>query len=602
MILESILMIAASCAAGGVTDEPDPGENVVRVYDVAAITATRLGGSVGQGLLPYLGPGPAIDEEAPEAPFDVDRVMEILNETFPEEMEYEGRAMWSDGRDRILIRGPESLQLRMREVLAFLERSLTSRVELTVDVVTFAQESADTGAPSGFVSLREAEALRAGSQRGARVQTHRLDLIPGRAARVDLTREHTIVLDYDLEIAQGAFIHDPIVGTLSVGTNLTVRAHPMPGGGLGLALTIRRGEALGDVTQHFVRHRGMVGDESGHDFVDAPRSLQKLDVLSRSITCNTLLPDEKALVFRSRTDLSGAQGTELVIVRRTGGSLSAFHHLGEGPDSGKLVLIDSEAVAPPHARVIGPLLDEYSGDAEERNLDRMWWWRGSYPQLASVVRSGDVDMVAEMLDRSNTGFYLNMAGPWLVGIRSADLLQEIADAGAALNDVAAVVATYSQRAVPLEIGLRLRRSGRSPSEAVSCVLPVRAGEDCATVIGVERLIEWDYDVEVAQFASAADLQVRLAFDGLALKLRPSVGPSGDLVLDVRGEAHLLSSQRRLELDGPHSETLDQGSYDRLVLDDRLVAPAGEGSRTFVLGDASERGGEGSLTLEVTVRR
>ena len=54
---------------------------------------------------------------------------------------------------------------------------------------------------------------------------------------LDLSRDEPVVTDFDVEIAQGAAIQDPIVTVVSTGTRLSARAAPAEDG-MFLALTI----------------------------------------------------------------------------------------------------------------------------------------------------------------------------------------------------------------------------------------------------------------------------------------------------------------------------------------------------------------------------
>jgi hypothetical protein len=131
-------------------------------------------------------------------------------------------------------------------------------------------------------------------------------------------------------------------------------------------------------------------------------------------------------------------------------------------------------------------------------------------------------------------------------------------------------------------------------------MPIRFGENGCMVLATEAIEVADYDVEVAQSASVADSQMRIGFDGIAVRARPSLALSGDLVVDVAARAHVRRGKsREFELGVPSLGRLDQSTHDQLFARENLVFGKAEGApKRFVLGDAAEGSTSGSLSFEI----
>jgi hypothetical protein len=210
--------------------------------------------------------------------------------------------------------------------------------------------------------------------------------------------------------------------------------------------------------------------------------------------------------------------------------------------------------------------------------------------------------------------------PYLTGIgvpESGFLLEWVSERFSTWRSVGPwVVAAYDPAwdegaSVELE---KLTQSGSSPSrlvdvelralsrgvEAASWKLPLRVGTPAAAVVGISTSSLVDFDVEVAQFAAAADAEVYPQFSGLAFRGAAAAREGGGLSLELGAVAHLRrTAPRMVNLDGPYITSLEKTVCEKLHVEERLQAPPGAPA-AIVLGDrAGDQGG--TLSLSITLQ-
>ena len=102
----------------------------------------------------------------------------------------------------MFLRAPQALHDRVERVLGFLDETLNAHVELTVD---FLRIGRDAKLPTrSRVKLDELESVLAST--GEVLERRRIELRvrADTAAIVDLSQEHSVVINYQAEIAQGS--------------------------------------------------------------------------------------------------------------------------------------------------------------------------------------------------------------------------------------------------------------------------------------------------------------------------------------------------------------------------------------------------------------
>lgn len=574
-------------------DEPRPA-SVLRTYDLAALTGLYDGGGITEYLFPSMTP------VGWQEPYDVDLfedgvdvVVGLLQHLTGDEFDYQGRSLTVDDRERLVVLAPPSVQKDVQAILAGLEGAVAAATELGVDVL---EVEADHALPESAVVSEGAarDWIARAVEAGAVQRSFRLPVRPGQTGIVDLSREIELVVDYDVEIAQAGWIHDPNADVVNVGTRLVVRGTPGEGG-LALALVIRNGEAVDGPRTLEIPMSGFVSTEQGWHFLDGPKRYQTLEVLSRNLAFNTFLPDGKALVLHSSLDLQSGASRQVFVLRRTGPKLPAQQVLELGSQGGRVKVANLEVFTSPRFATEGSLLREGPQLPLALTGDR----GALHDSVYSSLELGDWDLAMEFASNDLSGMGEQL-GPWFLSALSAEQLADLeAEPAQAFSSV---LDSWKPETRVVQLELIARHPGDGGHEAARVTLPLRAGTSGVALAGFETTEVADYDVEVAQFAAVADPSPFVAFDGLVFWARPAYTPAGDLLVDVRVRVHFREGEiQELDLRSPVLGQVQQSTYERLFVNERLRFPASGSNRSVVLGDTSNGGSEGSLAVEIAVR-
>ena len=518
--------------------------------------------------------------EEEEREFHEDRVIGsshfvgLLENLLGDELSGEGcRAEYTqDGR--LLVIGPASLQEDVANLLAFFREVNTAAAELTLDFVALpgtvdVQSLIDVGKVPALLELASSHSR------------HVLHVPTGRSATVSAGKRRHLVLDYDMEIAQGSLILDPIMGDFFEGLEATVRAAPCAGGLL-VGLMARRGARVGDTPNKQLDMGAMLGNENGVHFENLPVSVQSPATANRSCGLSAVLSTGKALVVTTRGGESS--GTELMILHQTGGALSAWseYELGDGAS---LVFADPACVMAPRLLASGTGL--LAGGSPVTPV------LGAEPRLIVGFESLGAGLVKDVLARQGRMGRVDDVGPWLVTWPEAD--RRGGGNAVGWSDAQHEIFESMQASViQYEVDLRLQTPEGGAGPVVR--LPIRDGTSASVVLGLERLMVRDYDVEVAQFAAGSDPMVGVAFEGLALWLQASGSSSGQLQLKVRGAVSYAGDGEAALVQTPFVSYLDQSDERTLTLRESRALVSKDGHWQVLLGDAP-----GGVSLQVHVR-
>lgn len=559
---------------------------VLAVYDVGALAQPIDGEDDGMPLGLFAldreepGPGPATGRC-----FTPEEVMALLESAVGEELDYAERYLAFLDETHIVLRGPEELQARVRSLLEALDRVGSQRLELTVDVIDFPQ-----GIPGGESRGGKERALGPvywGEEECRRLietapdvrrRTYEFSLSAGHTAAADASRIVSALVDYDVEVAQGACVHDPVVVDLVTGLRLALRAAPAPGG-LRLAALLRDVELSDEPrTRSYPNEALLAGEMSGVERLRGPDRIQEVVGETRSFAFNAFLPDGNAVMLWSDLALEHASGGRLVVIRRRAGTFEPVLEVSAG-EGIAFHAFDAEWLSPPRVE----LADEVFARSLPHALPGGDWW--SSGESSAWFEGPGIDSVVELLSAEEDLEDVQVLGSWLLTQGQA--------AGAA-------VATATKLAAPprgAQLALTLRDGdGRALARAA---LPLLAGTDAHARLGAELSRVRDFDVEIAQRSAAGDPIVELAFDGLVLYARTASSPAGGLVVDLRLAAQVQSPAAELELPAAQIGLLDLGRSRNLTEDTRLRLAPDEVSATRTLGDATAAAG---LSLEVTLSR
>ena len=571
--------------------------SVVQVYDLT----TSLPGGMQHGswetLLPFLAKNEIEDQEW-DAMNGSDVLVDLLRSLYGDEFEYEDRSIRFEENGRLIVQAPPAVQAKTASYLAFLESVFSASLELRIDAVELPEGAAAEPIPA-LLSPADADKLLARGGR-AGVQTWRLRVRAGDAAGLDLTRVATLVTDYDVEIAQAAAVADPIVEDVAVGLRLFARAAPAAGG-TWLSLILRRGDPLGEPVERQIPVAGQVTTQERIQSREIASSYQSVHVLNRSLSLDTYLPEGRVLAIQSAI-LSGTKTrVEALLLRRESGSLPVFRQItldrkGGGAGS-KLLFLNGESIVPPRCHLEAPAIPASSVPSAWR----MWRPRESGRESGIWSSFGDesLDVLRDLLGSSDGDLTIRDVGPCLFLTRDPSsthgdkpLLPGREGTGSDFLD------RYAPPARIAQVSATLRRAGTAAPVA-RCSIPIRIGENGCIVLGTESVELADYDVEVAQSASVADSVMRIGFDGIAIRMRPAIALSGDLVVDLVARAHVRRGEsREHDLGVPGLGTLDESTYDQIYAREKLYFGKAEGAvKRFVIGDASESSA-GALSLEI----
>lgn len=593
--IPTLLLSLLSVDGGPRSAEP----SVVKVYDLTtALPGPMLHGGV-ETLLPYLAGNDRYDDQDGDPMNGSDTLIDLLRGMCGDEFDYEDRSIRLEENGRLIVQAPPALQARTEGYLAFLESVFGPSLELRIDAVELPEGAAAEAIPA-LLSPADADKLLARGGR-AGVQSWRLRVRAGDTAGLDLTRVASMVTDYDMEIAQASAVADPIVDDVAVGVRLFARGAPSAGG-TWLSLILRRGDPLGEIVQRRIPVAGQVTTQEWIQTQAVASAYQRIDVLNRSLALDTYLPENRVLAIQSAI-LSGTRTrVEVLLVRRESGSLPIFKQIaldkkGEAA-GGKLLFLNGESIVPPTCHV-------EAGAIPSSSVPSAWLMtkpRDGNREFGVWANFGDesLDVLRDLLGASDEDLEIRNVGPCLFIRRDANSARRDAPL---LPSREGAGPDFIERYAPLprvaQISATLRRAGASAPVA-RCSIPIRFGENGCVVLATEAIELADYDVEVAQSSSVADSVMRIGFDGIALRLRPALALSGDLVLDLVARAHVRRGEaRELDLGVPGLGTLDESTHDQMFAREKLVFGKAEGAaKRFVLGDASESSTAGSLSLEI----
>lgn len=549
-------------------------ENVLQVHDLGPLRAEFDASSSWRTALvvepadPYgqIGAPPlaGLHERA-----GVEAIVDLVSQMLGDELRYEGRRFSLEGGDRLVVLAPPAIHASIRAALAALETAVAAAsIELTVDVVTLTGAEGDWPT-NNVVDPGVAERMIASLVgRGAAHASYALQLGAGRTTSLDLGNGEPFVYDYDVEIAHGAHVFDPVVLDAAEGTRILLRGTPTRAG-VALSVVLRCAERVKDVFERPVRLRGLVrSDEGGVSYVEGPQVIQSVETLVRSEAFDTFVPQGKSIVIACQTELAGSKSHQLVFVRRTGGTLQPLYSIQLGDSARRLVLLNSELLSPPRTSI---------------ELERTLY----HPLMVARL---DTQPSLFLFDWMKNRFSIwRRLGPWALAVTDPAW-----DDGAAAT-LDEMLGGWEPEVELLSLELALRDAHGSTPLRVS--LPVRSGTSCGSLVGITSTALVDYDVEVAQNSAVADPVMRPTFSGLALSMEPASRQGGEVSLDLRGQAQLaLGPLESLDLAGNLATFVDRPRYDRMEIEGRVTFALGAGrpARAVV-------GNESSLRLELSMR-
>jgi len=569
-------------------------QGVARVYDLSHIDWAPV--QERDALATTLVPGLNFNDHETKRGTEDDlaspgaRVVSIIQALLGDEFEYEGRRFEETQSGRMLVVGPQGLHQRITVLLGFLERIASSHVELSVDVLTL-PAGKDMPAIGSIVPGEQADRWMGElAGRGGARASYQMHVRATGPSVLKLTQDLNAILDYDVEIAQGATIGDPVEHVFAVGTRFAVRAAPSASG-VHLAMTLKRGELM-DGPKRKLQTGFLISTEDGKPaFFDDLLHVTDVMVMNRSVSLATHIPTGHAMILETGASLERGGMREYLVLRQSGGSLTVSDSLDLGNSGAALFFADLGALVPPTCTHAGQMM--WPG-LVMTTLDRSLW---QSPLLSAGLRRPETSTFVSFLEgASGDSISVDVQGDWLIA-------RPHSGAGRAGRDLGQLRAHFDQLLAPaetLDVRIQLDQAGRP---AVVARVPIRAGTSAGVAIGIEDFEQPSYDVEVAQFAATDDPQVNSAFDGLVMFIQPTVESGGNLALTLRGSGHLLLGRESIDLGGRVAGQIDHSEYAHLFVNETLSLQAdGDGAWSAVLGRQGEGATKADLTLRVDISR
>lgn len=560
---------------------------LVRTYDLSSAMPWRAGYRNDAVLFPLLLPTDSGWNEpgASEGEVLVERVQSL----YASEFESPGRWLRLDPEAHLVARAPETVHQGIAKLLAFMESAFGQTTELVVDVVSLA--GAQSPLPSSVLAAADADKLLAGFGKRA---TYRMRIRAGATGTVELATQQDLVVDYNCEVAQAATILDPIVEAVRTGLLLDARAAPAPGG-TWLALAMRDAQQVGDVRDVPMRFRSLIVAQDQNVGTQSPRGLQSLCVENRSLAVNTFLPEGKVLAFQTALDVQSRKSSALVCVRAANKALPAelrFKLDGAGTQ-GDVRAFQWQFALPPRVRAYVPEGLQPS-EPGQRETDDLMVGAGAQRALHWQWVEDPPDMLIDGL-RTDDALAVRDWRPWLFVNREEGYPPPETPS----EDTAVVLSRLAPSTRLVQLAFTLRRPGAPNAAVARAVLPVRVGETSAFVLGTEQHRLYDYNVEIAQSAAVADPLVYDSFDGIWVVARPEAGVSGDASVVVTARARVQRGEARtFDAQASTIGDVEEATFDRLLVHEKLAFPKDGSVRTIQLGDPSGASGPGALVLDV----
>jgi len=384
---------------------------------------------------------------------------------------------------------------------------------------------------------------------------------PGRWGRLVRVQSHSIVFDFDVELAcdnSGGYfpcvVGDPIVGAALTGFAVEVRPFLVDGGrAIALEAVIQAERMVGvDTVLTGARYLGAI---------ELPTSRSAMAVVSGTV------PSGKPLVTR----ISTAEGETVITLTPT----------VEGDSgAGKLRLLDAGLA------MVGPVEVRIDPRDIDPGIHHSWALEAATKRLAygdPARQFADLDITP--IAEGHTGFLSTLGGGDIATAGSLDFQQSVRKK---LERVLAPLSRTARLQVTLRAGDVVMGQG---------VLSALHGRTAFLRLGTDRNMIRDHDVEVGCYVQIADPIVTPFFDGFLIRARPRFAPDGKTIL--------LSVNARIQ--GLGAKPVRRELHEKVCSSLQLITmPSREIRSEMVLGAdetvelAAGLDGEGRpLVLEIT---
>ncbi len=473
---------------------------------------------------------------------------------------------------RLLLHGPPALHEKVAGLVSFFQQLCSASAELRVDFLALSGEVR-------LPSVMPAHAVQGLIDQAVGHHSETMQVRSGQTAISRSGKRRNLIMDFDVEIAQGTVIMDPVIADFFEGVEIQIQAAPAQDG-LHLALCTKRGDSQGPVAVKQLDMHALLGDETGVKREKAYARADQQVVGNRSVALSAKLPTDKALVISMNSE--GAGVSEVMIVRQTGGQLPVWNeHRFAG---GGLAFSNPGSLSPPGV------------DARGTSLLTGGLFNGSYlnsdPKMILEFTHSEKEAYTDLLynlGERSSGSPL----PWLVfnfneiGVGHPSATGE----HPARNVIEALQASPDQ----FELELRILSDGNPTATAMR--IPISEGQSAALVMGSESTAVRDYDVEVAGWSATPDPVVSPTFSGLAFVVEANSVDGDHIQIDLLGCINLVQMGESTPARTPFFDQVDAVAESHITVNEsRTITREGDQWQT-VLGNP-----EGAVALQVNLNR
>lgn len=571
MVKSLLLVVCAWSAGGDESGAPPRRPLVMKLHSLAGIVdeCGKEQGSV--GLLPSpVGSGKAepsggSEDSAGSLLMNAEDLVGLLRESVD-------RDLWEEGsahldlleQNRLLVVAPAETQERIADFLSRIATTLCPTPVLSVAVLNGA-----AGLEGGiYVEASAADKLDKELGVARRVQ---LSLASKGVTSATDFAAGSAVFDWDVEIAQGAIIADPIIVATHVGLELSASAVPAESG-MYVALVLREAEPAAEPLARVVDGNGLLvaqqllADRPAAGLVQHPR----LGFVSYAGSC--FVPGGKALLLPVKVATHLGEVAFTLDLRLAGELPPARARLdpkggGDGANlplafiSGGLSALDAVELLP----LPRQLFDQRWNEAVDAPC-----WRATLTPRDEVGRLVDLahGVAASALDDGRGS--IAATGRWVRVQLPGELIDDVGNAIAALDQ--RVCGELDGRVLAGEEVLATFR------------VPYVDGRPLALWSGAQGARVADWDVDVANDAQIPNPEVESWVDGFALELRVTRDARGRPLLHANGVLNFLEGEpQKVDLRDQSRLAIEQIRARRATFDELRVLPE-KGSRLRFGGD------------------
>ncbi len=498
------------------------------------------------------------ERAAPEA------ITELIKQILGDELYAEGSMVSLEGESSLLVLAPAPVQARVKQPLDALSMAFSSSVNLHIDALEV-NGSLDMQMPVSLAMDGADRLIQTLVSRGGKRTTYDLGLSEGRTGVIDQRVHQSMVIDYDVEIAKGSVIYDPIIYAMEEGEMFVLQAVPYLGGS-SLSVVMTRNQRVGEVRSEELSMNNHMGSSEANrmNIMKGPGMMQTAQLEMRSLAATAFLPEGQALIFASQASQAGKEISRVVIIRQTNANGPGFRRVDfEGAEQ-SLLLVNAQQFQS----------NTLNFEAGHNFTGDQWW-------SPFITVNSAPDSSSFMFEWAQRSFSVwRRIGPWAAIVTRPDW------DGQAAKDLEKLCAMVEPAGKIAALKVSFGRSAGSHTP-FRWSLPIGQGSSCGLMLGTSRPIIADMDVEVASDASAKDPLVVNSFDGLSTVIGVS-GSANHRFVSVRGSGHWLDRpSSRFDLGSLQGIKFDQSRVRSMQFDQQAHLKAGETLRLGSEGNSND---------------